>query len=103
MVNRVLLRDFEVSEADLERELMDQLGAPSEEALPHFYVGQGQEFEPNKVITGRVRDIHDNLVVVDVGYNPANPVIVGMWASTSRQSAGAVPASSAARNSLPEA
>ena len=68
MVNRVLLRDFEVSEVDLERELMEQLGGPSEEAMPLIYVGQGQEFEPNKVIIGKVRDIDDDFVLVDVGY-----------------------------------
>ena len=67
MVNRNLIRDFDVSDDELEKEIWASLGAPSEEALPQLYVAQDQEFEPNKIVTGKVREIRDDEVVIDVG------------------------------------
>src|SRR6516165_6043010 len=79
MVNRNLIRDFDVSETELEQEIMASLGAPSEEALPQLYVAQDQEFETNKIVTGKVREIRDDEVVIDVGYKSEGIVKLDEW------------------------
>ncbi len=79
MVNRNLLRDFDVSDADLEREIEDSLGAPAAVALPQIYVQQDQEFEPNKLVNGRVINVVGDEVWVDVGYRSEGIIPLNEW------------------------
>src|SRR5207244_143803 len=69
MSNRNLLRQYDLSEDELRRELeaaFDQpdLGKSVEDWLP----AAEQEFETNKIVRGRVIDIVGDDVLVDVGY-----------------------------------
>ncbi len=79
MVNRNLVRDFDVSDAELDYQIEQSLGAPADEALPPIYIGQDQEFEPNKIISGKVRIIIEDEVVIDVGYKSEGIVKVDEW------------------------
>ena len=78
MVNRNLIRDFEVEEQDIEQ-AFSAFGMPAEEALPNIYVDQQQDFDPNKVVVGKVREVHDNDVVVDVGYKSEGIIPLNEW------------------------
>jgi small subunit ribosomal protein S1 len=79
MVNRNLVRDFDVSDQELELAIQESLGAPSEEALPQAYIVQEQDFEPNKIVVGTVREIHDDDVVIDIGYKSEGIVSLDEW------------------------
>ena len=78
MVNRNLIRDFEIEEQDIEL-AFSSFGVSAEEALPSIYVDQQQEFDPNKVVVGKVRELHDNDVVVDVGYKSEGIIPLNEW------------------------
>jgi len=78
MVNRNLIRDFDVDEQDVESAFA-ALGGPAEEVLPSIYVAEQQEFDPNKIVVGKVREIHDNDVIVDVGYKSEGVISVDEW------------------------
>ncbi len=79
MVNRNLLRDFDVADEELDREIQEALGAPAHEALPRVYIEQHQEFEPNKIVIGKVRAIFDNDVIIDVGYKSEGIIDLDEW------------------------
>jgi small subunit ribosomal protein S1 len=69
MVDRNLLREFDVDEADLtafEQEFADSLGA-------------GQDFDIGRIISGRVIEIVGDQVVVDVGYKSEGLVPLNEW------------------------
>lgn len=78
MVNRNLIRDFDIEENDIEQAFAG-FGMSAEEALPSIYVDQQQEFDPNKVVVGKIREIHDNDVVVDVGYKSEGIIPLNEW------------------------
>src|SRR5262249_57358315 len=48
-------------------------------ALPQLYVAQEQEFEPNKIVAGKVRELRDDEVVIDVGYKSEGIVQLEEW------------------------
>ena len=66
MVNRNLLREYDVLDEELDALISESLGAPSEELGDH-YLTESQDYEPNKIVEGKVREIHDDHVIVDVG------------------------------------
>ena len=79
MVNRNLVRDFDVSEAELEQAIQDSLGAPADEALPQAYIEQNQEFEPNKLVNGKVLNVFEDEVWIDVGYKSEGIIPLIEW------------------------
>ncbi|HMP03483.1 MAG TPA: 30S ribosomal protein S1 [Gemmatales bacterium] len=79
MVNRNLIRDFDVSDDEIEREIQASLGAPADEALPLAYVTQEQEFDTNKIVVGTVREIRDDEVFIDIGYKSEGYIRLDEW------------------------
>jgi small subunit ribosomal protein S1 len=79
MVNRTLIRDYDVSEAELEQEFQQQMGGTADIVIQDLILGGTQEFEPNKVVTGRIREVRDNDVVVDVGYKSEGIIHLDEW------------------------
>lgn len=80
MVNRNLLREYDLPDTELRRELeavfRDQAtGTNENEWLPP----EEQAFEVNKVVKGRVRAIIGDDVVVDVGYKSEGVIAVQEW------------------------
>src|ERR1700726_2490853 len=77
MVNRNLLRQFDLPEDELDQELraaFNQQG-PEEPWLPD----QEQEFEVNKIVTGRVLNVVGDEVWVDVGYKSEGVIPLDEW------------------------
>src|SRR5438132_596508 len=80
MVNRNLLRQFDLPEAELQRQLQDAFyqedtGGSLETWLPV----EEQEFEANKIVKGRVLNIVGDDVVVDVGYKSEGVIKLEEW------------------------
>jgi small subunit ribosomal protein S1 len=79
MVNRNLLREFDVPDSEIEQEIQQSLGAPAEEALPAAYLANDQGFEPGRVVVGVVRAVTDSDVVVDIGYKSEGIIPLEEW------------------------
>ncbi len=74
MVNRNLLRQFDVSETDLPdldekfvHEITEHLSRPE------------QDYESNKIVTGRVLEVRGDDVVVDIGYKSEGVIKLDEW------------------------
>jgi small subunit ribosomal protein S1 len=74
MVNRNLLRQFDLNEEDFSKELTDAFAEP-ETWLPD----QEAEFDANKIVTGRVLNIVGDEVWVDVGYKSEGVISLDEW------------------------
>lgn len=75
MVNRNLLRQYDVPTDELEREL----NAAFDDEIVNWLPDEKQEFQDNKVITGRVRKVTGDMVWVDVGYKSEGAVELREW------------------------
>ncbi|HEY7314900.1 MAG TPA: S1 RNA-binding domain-containing protein, partial [Gemmataceae bacterium] len=76
MVNRNLLRQFDPTEDDLHRELEALFNsADGADWLPP----EEQEFQDNKLVTGRVRKVTADEVWVDVGYKSEGAIDLREW------------------------
>ena len=80
MVNRNLLRQFDLSEEDLEQQLAEAMGLDSYDAShPVVTFGAEEEFDTNKIIKGRVLHILGDEVVVDIGYKSEGVIPLEEW------------------------
>jgi small subunit ribosomal protein S1 len=82
MVNRNLLRQYDLSEQDLQSELDDALldGATGGHlVLDDVYRKEDQVFEVNKIVTGRVAHLVGDDVVVDIGYKSEGIIPLQEW------------------------
>src|SRR6266542_978156 len=80
MVNRNLLRQFDLSEEDLEQQLADAMGiATYDPAHPVVTFGAEEEFDTNKIIKGRVLNIIGDEVLVDIGYKSEGVIPLEEW------------------------
>lgn len=74
MVNRNLLRQFDLSEVELEQEL-----ARADFQPDWWEQKDEQEFEVNKIVEGRVLGIVGEQVLVDVGYKSEGIIALEEW------------------------
>ena len=76
MVNRNLLRQYDLPESELEQELNDAaFDLDGADWLP----AEEQEFRDNRVVTGRVRKVTTDMVWVDVGYKSEGAIELREW------------------------
>ncbi len=80
MVNRNLLRQFDLPEQDLQTELeaafqREDAGGSVEDWLP----AEAQQFEVNKIVEGRVANLLGDDVIVDVGYKSEGIIPKNEW------------------------
>jgi small subunit ribosomal protein S1 len=80
MVNRNLLRQYDLPENDLNRELeaafaQESRGTGIEDWLPI----EEQEFEVNKIVKGKVINVIGDDVVIDVGYKSEGIIKLDEW------------------------
>ncbi|HJT77078.1 MAG TPA: 30S ribosomal protein S1 [Gemmataceae bacterium] len=75
MVNRNLLRQFDLPENELQLEMNEAFEQEGEEWLPPAE----QEFRDNRVVTGRVRKVTGDMVWVDVGYKSEGAIDLREW------------------------
>lgn len=74
MVNRNLLREYDLAPLDLEKELQKAF-EDTESWLPDAE----QEFEVNKIVNGKVIAIHGDQVLIDVGYKSEGIIGLEEW------------------------
>src|SRR5437588_808470 len=75
MVNRNLLREYEPPDTELQQELDAAFNNNENDWLPP----QEQEFEANKIVTGKVLNVVGDEVWVDVGYKSEGVIAVNEW------------------------
>ncbi len=75
MVDRNLLREFDVSEDELTALVLGEDGSDS---LDQF-LGDGQNFEIGGIVSGKVIEVVGDQVVVDVGYKSEGLVPLNEW------------------------
>ena len=75
MVDRNLLREFDVSDDELTAVVTAEDGTNT---LDHF-LGEGQSFEIGGIVSGKVIEIVGDQVVVDVGYKSEGLVPLNEW------------------------
>jgi len=75
MVNRNLLRQFDLPEHELSHEVAAAFGSPDAEWLPP----EAQPYRDHEVVTGRVLAVTDDMVWVDVGYKSEGAVELREW------------------------
>jgi small subunit ribosomal protein S1 len=76
MVNKNLLREYELSDEEMEQELK---AAFNQDLSKAWLPDQEQEFEVNKIITGRVINVVGEEVWVDVGYKSEGVIPLQEW------------------------
>ena len=80
MVNRNLLRQFDLSEEDLEQQLAEAMGLDTyDPSHPVITFLEGEEFDVNNIVKGRVLHIVGDEVVVDVGYKSEGVIPLEEW------------------------
>ncbi len=75
MVDRNLLREFDVSEDEIAALVLGEDGSDS---LDQF-LGEGQSFEIGRIVSGKVVEVVGDQVVVDVGYKSEGLVPLNEW------------------------
>jgi len=85
MVDRNLLREFDVSEDELTAMVAGEDGTGT---LEHF-LGAGQSFEIGRIVSGKVVEVVGDQVVVDVGYKSEGLVPLNEWEDEPPPVAGA--------------
>lgn len=85
MVDRHLIREFPVDDAELEQSLGDALReiAEAEEAADALYV-DNSDFDVNQLVKGTVLRIEGEEVLVDIGYKSEGIVHVSEWGPDER-------------------
>src|SRR5262249_9954106 len=75
MVSRNLLRTYDLPDGQLERELEAAFGGGDGDWLPP----DSQDFQENKLLTGRVRGVTSEAVLVDIGYKSEGTIELREW------------------------
>ncbi|MBI3823386.1 MAG: 30S ribosomal protein S1 [Planctomycetes bacterium] len=80
MVNRNLLRQYDLSDEDLEQQLAESMGIDTYDPNhPVVTFPEGEEFDVNNIVKGRVLNILGDDVVVDVGYKSEGVIPLEEW------------------------
>lgn len=80
MVNRNLLRQFDLPEEDYQQQLAEAMGRPTYEPTEDFITFSEEEnFDVNNIVKGRVLHIAGDEVVVDVGYKSEGVIPLEEW------------------------
>ena len=75
MVNRNLLRQYDLPTAELQQQLAEAFDRDSENWLPP----EAQAFEVNKLVKGKVLNVVGDEVWIDVGYKSQGVISLQEW------------------------
>jgi small subunit ribosomal protein S1 len=79
MVNRNLLRQYDLSEDELQTELAAAFNVPDFDAGHEWLPAEEKEFDVNKIVEGRVLNIVGDEVWIDVGYKSEGVIPLDEW------------------------
>lgn len=74
MVNRNLLRQFDIPDDEIQ-----DTDAIFNEAITNWVQAEEQEYEANKIVTGKVLEIRGDDVVIDIGYKSEGVIKIDEW------------------------
>jgi small subunit ribosomal protein S1 len=74
MVNRNLLRQFDVPDEDLQQNDLD-----FNQEIAAWIQSEEQDYEANKIVTGKVLEIRGDDVVIDIGYKSEGVIKIDEW------------------------
>ncbi|MBN9519414.1 30S ribosomal protein S1 [bacterium] len=77
MVNRNLLRQFDKHEDEADLEAM--FAAEMKDGIESWLPAETQDYESNKIVTGRVLEIRGEDVVIDIGYKSEGVIKLDEW------------------------
>ncbi|MFN7732741.1 MAG: 30S ribosomal protein S1 [Pirellula sp.] len=77
MVNRTLIRSLE--DDDIEAELNAMFGDSAEELLLDSLEDANKQFDVNQIVEGKIVEINDEFVVVDVGFKSEGAIPKNEW------------------------
>lgn len=76
MVNRNLLRQFDTQDDEAE---LDKIFHLEDSGTASWLPAESQEFESNKIVSGRVLEIRGDDVVIDIGYKSEGVIRLEEW------------------------
>jgi small subunit ribosomal protein S1 len=76
MVNRNLLRQFDTPAEDFD---FDQSDLDFDAAIQSWIASPEQDYEANKIVTGKVLEIRGDDVVIDIGYKSEGVIKIDEW------------------------
>ena len=81
MVDRNLIREFNVNDEELELEFSDfpNMEDGESEEWDSFYASMAQQYDINQIIEGTIIRVEDDEVLVDVGYKSEGIVPINEW------------------------
>ena len=79
MVNRNLLRQFDLSEDDLQTELAAAFNVPKFDANHYWLPEEEAEYTVNKIVEGRVLNLVGDEVWIDIGYKSEGVIGLEEW------------------------
>ncbi|MFV0444468.1 MAG: 30S ribosomal protein S1 [Planctomycetaceae bacterium] len=81
MVDRNLIREFQVDEASLDAALTEALSHIPEASgeMDHIYDQTASSFDSNQIVEGEVIGVNDNEVMLDIGYKSEGIIPRGEW------------------------
>ena len=79
MVNRNLLRQFDLSEEDLQTELAAAFNVPTYDASHYWLPAEEAEYTVNKIVEGRVLNLVGDEVWIDIGYKSEGVIPLEEW------------------------
>ncbi len=79
MVNRNLLRQFDLSEDDLQTELAAAFNVPTYDANHYWLPAEEAEYTVNKIVEGRVLNLVGDAVWIDIGYKSEGVIALEEW------------------------
>ncbi len=83
MVDRNLIREFQVDDAELDAALGGELGdwiAAEDDRMDRVYERTSSPFDANQLVHGKVLSIEGDEVLVDIGYKSEGMVSLNEWA-----------------------
>jgi len=79
MVDRNLLREYDVSEEELEKEISESLKESEAEDLTALLQKSSEQAEVGRIVEGRVVDVVNDLAIIDVGHKSEGVVPLSEW------------------------
>ncbi len=81
MVDRNLIREFQVNDDELDAQLGESLNelAAEDESMDLMYDETSRSFEVNQIVSGVVINVTDDEILVDIGYKSEGMVPVDEW------------------------
>ena len=88
MATNPLVKKFDLSDEELDRQVRDALGAVQPESIGEFYNQSVKNFEVDSILRGRIVNIVNSDVIVDIGYKSEGVIPIDQFDDATRVKEG---------------